>query len=297
MTRLGSGLPLAVCSRLVPAFSPPAVRLAALVLACAAVVAPGRAQAYERARVEGAPERAVFWPVRTLEVRLTPELGGLAEADVAAAATRSLAAWTRAGGCTDVTLGLGAIAAASGTNLDGGRFDGENRVVFRRSWPGAIGPETVALTTYAYRPSTGELLDADIDLNAASSTFVATVPAPPAGLIDVENTLSHELGHLLGFAHVSDPEATMYGGSADAETLKRDLAPDDVRAVCETYPVGAPTPPAPPLLAPGSGGCTARGSSRGSGAPAIAILVALSARAVRRSPRRARPVETASVAR
>lgn len=269
----------------------PLARRLALGLALAiATGASARARAYERARVEGAPELGVFWPARALEVRLGAETGGLLEAELRAATLRSLATWSGAGGCTDVTLALGPAASGETTNLDGGRHDGENRIVFRRAWPALVAPETIALTTYAYRPSTGELLDADIDVNAEGHVLSAALAMPPPDVIDLENTLTHELGHVLGFAHVLDPEATMFFSSAAAETRKRDLSPDDVAAVCETYPLGAMTPPAAPLPPPAASGCAASrlAAPRRSSSVALAVLGALSVRACARSARRAR---------
>lgn len=262
-----------------------------------AVGVPARARGYERARVEGAPELGVYWPARAIEMRRGAETGGLLEADLRAATLRSLATWSGAGGCTDVAFGLGPAASAETTNLDGGPYDGENRIVLRRAWPALVAPETIALTTYAYRPSTGEILDADINVDIAGSVLSAALAAPPPDAIDLENTLTHELGHVLGFAHVSDPEATMFVASAVAETLKRDLSPDDVAAVCETYPIDAVTPPAAMLPDPPATGCATapRAPSRSAGtvAAALALLGALSGRALARSARRARRGETA----
>lgn len=255
--------------------------------------------AYERARVEGAPELGVYWTSRALELRLTAAIGDLAEPDLRAAVDRSLTTWTGAGGCTDVSLALGTTSAATTTNLDGGRHDGENRIVVRRAWPPLIPAETIALTTYAYRPATGELLDADIDVNAQAHVFSASVAPPPSDVIDVENTITHELGHVLGFAHVLDPEATMYVGSRAGETLKRDLSPDDVSAICDTYPVGAVTPPAPPpRTSSPTCGCAAWRSHTTMAMPeafaSLLTAVVLSARAASRSCRRAPRDGTAS---
>ncbi|UJR82657.1 matrixin family metalloprotease [Sandaracinus amylolyticus] len=246
----------------------------------------GRARAYERATVTGDPTTPLAWPRRELGVRIASDTSrDLAAVDVSDAIRRSLTTWTRAGGCTDVALlDLGAPADLR-TNLLGGSPDGENRVVFREDgWPPDLGPETLAITTLVYRRSTGEILDADIDLNALDHAWSVSA-TPPLEATDLENTITHELGHLLGFAHVSDPDATMFASSDVGDVVKRDLAADDVTGVCEVYPAARRTPggvgPRPPLTS----GC-AISSGRGAGViPALLAALALIGSSVRRRRR------------
>ena len=44
---------------------------------------------------------------------------------------------------------------------------------------------------------------------------------------DLQNTLTHELGHALGLDHSSIPQATMAASSTQGETSKRALHQDD----------------------------------------------------------------------
>jgi hypothetical protein len=227
------------------------------------------ARAYERGTVEGDPSTPLAWARRELPLRIAYDTSAdLAPTDVRAALGRSLATWSGAGGCTDVLLVDEGAPSALRTNLMGGAHDLENRVVFREdAWPPDLGPETLAITTLVYRRSTGEILDADIDLNGVDHVW-SVAAEPPPGETDLENTATHEVGHLLGFAHVIDPTATMHGQSDPGDVAKRDLSEDDVSAVCEVYPVGARTPGGGGGRPPLSSGTCAVGRAR----PATAMF-------------------------
>lgn len=113
-------------------------------------------------------------------------------------------------------------------------------------WDGQTG--TIALTTTTYDVKTGEIMDADIEMNAASFVFT-TVSGPPCAqnlyhqdcvATDVENTLTHELGHALGLDHTSAIGSTMNPSAPPGELSKRSLDPGTQQFVCEVYPRGAP---------------------------------------------------------
>ena len=110
-----------------------------------------------------------------------------------------------------------------------------NIVVVRLSaWPH---PHTVghdiALTTTTFDPDTGELLNADIEMNAAN--FDLTTSDTDVQY-DIASVLTHETGHFLGLAHSLDPDATMRPSYEAGSLDLRDLAPDDAAAICALYP-------------------------------------------------------------
>jgi hypothetical protein len=277
----------------------PGVRRLAVVASLALAWLPASARAYERTTVDGVPNRPLFWADRAIDVELASgSLPGVAPADFRAALDLSLSTWTRAGGCTDIVLRDAGEALSTTTNLDGGAYDGRDRIVARAgSWPAIAGAETLALTTVMYARDTGAILDADTDLNAVAYTFSASTVAPP-DRDDVQNTLTHELGHLLGFAHSPVADATMFASAPVGDTSKRDLATDDVRAICETYPTGAPTSTAwpPPRAASGCRASAGRAPDHGALALALLTLVATRARGAARARRAARAAGTACAA-
>jgi hypothetical protein len=110
---------------------------------------------------------------------------------------------------------------------------------------------TIALTTVTYSVRTGVIYDADIEYNAAGFLFT-TVPSPPCeaghesvscAAYDVQNTTTHEIGHVVGFDHVLNVNSTMAPTAVVGDTQKRiiDLGTQD--GFCSTYPRGqAPVP-------------------------------------------------------
>jgi len=128
----------------------------------------------------------------------------------------------------------------------------------------------IAITTTSYNPATGRILDSDIEFNAPTFTF-STVDSPvcPGGQVstncvatDVQNTTTHELGHLLGLGHSPSTSSTMSFRANPGELSKRVLDADTARFVCDVYPRGRPAQtcfltPVTPELGKAARGCTA----------------------------------------
>jgi hypothetical protein len=94
---------------------------------------------------------------------------------------------------------------------------------------------TLAKTSVTYNDQTGEIYDADIEINSANNEV--TISDDPAKIeYDLQAILTHEVGHFIGIAHSDKPDAVMYPTYNPGSTTQRKLTPDDVEAVCHIYP-------------------------------------------------------------
>jgi hypothetical protein len=110
-------------------------------------------------------------------------------------------------------------------------------ILFRDTvWPYSDSANTLALTTVTFDPDTGELYDADMEINSTPSVpLTVSGPVPPDGY-DFASVVTHETGHFLGMAHSGDERATMYAHYFQGTTAMRNLTMDDVEGICTAYP-------------------------------------------------------------
>jgi uncharacterized protein (TIGR03382 family) len=193
--------------------------------------------------------------------------------------------------------------------------DGINLIKFRdSSWcrpavdddPARCYPDAAAgITSAVYiddgsNSRDGAIVDADIEINGVD--FAISVNGTTLGTqscdAELQNTLTHEVGHLHGLAHTcqtpNDPantdnlgnpvplcggtlpttitEATMYPFQDCGETKKETLETDDISGICDTYPTAMDPGTCSPVKPPGGGCCSASGD--GSGALVLGGLVA-----------------------
>jgi uncharacterized protein (TIGR03382 family) len=229
---------------------------------------------------------------------------------------------TRAGeaqACTDFGLINGPISTSTrvendGVNLvvfrNGYCFNPDNSVVPQgdacRGTVGACatkyncwehdGSATIGLTTTTYDPSTGEMLDADIEFHGwdgktapANGYYLTCASSPPCGnppfgqtsctAVDVGTVALHEAGHVVGLDHTCVYPAPNYSCTADSvmqpiiptsTTTRRTLGADDVTGICTIYPRSAATL----TCTSGGGGGTTKsgGCSTAEGAGMISLL-------------------------
>jgi len=94
---------------------------------------------------------------------------------------------------------------------------------------------TLAKTSVTYNDETGEIYDADIEVNAANNTVTISDDQRKIDY-DLQAILTHEVGHFIGVAHSSEASAVMFASYSPGSTAQRKLTDDDVAAVCAIYP-------------------------------------------------------------
>ncbi|WP_394843552.1 matrixin family metalloprotease [Pendulispora brunnea] len=192
---------------------------------------------------------------------------------------RAFETWTKTTCSTDAASRvsiqvsyLGPVECGTvGYNSDG---PNQNVIVFRDgSWDHMDATNTLGLTTVRYDPSTGEMFDADMEINAYQRRPLSIADSLPSGAVDLPSIATHEAGHVLGFAHSSAEDATMF--AAYRAMTMRDLSSDDTSGICGVYkPDQNRVTAAGPLLADAcdptprhgyTSACVSGGSSGGGG--------------------------------
>lgn len=224
------------------------------------------------------------------------------------AVTAAFASWqAQLDFCGSLTLREGARTSSRQVGYVDGAGDNENVVLFRQKKCSAAAPAAdacwskdncgnaydcwqhsagaIAITTTSYVPSSGKILDSDVELNQPSFIFT-TVDAPVCPVnhystscvaTDVQNTMTHEAGHVLGLAHINLSTSTMYPRADPGDLGKRVIDPGSKQFICDTYPKGAPsrsclTVPFDGTLGKPSQGCAAAPGGLSLGLAAVLAL-------------------------
>ena len=112
----------------------------------------------------------------------------------------------------------------------------QSEIVALEDWP--YDPESLAVTVVTLDTRSHRIIDADIAFNVAHRSFAVLAEGTSEGGLydDVQNTLTHELGHALGLAHnAALPDAVMYPSARRGETHKRLLHEDDRAGLAVLY--------------------------------------------------------------
>ena len=252
---------------------------------------PLRAEAFVRSRTKSC--RPTFWPQSCLYIQPDGDLLGpdMADAAVETAIQNAIQSWNDHISVSSF-MQLRYLPPRGPQEVN--PLDGLQLIKFRRDrWcrpatatdsdPVCFDQSATAVTTVTFinRPTDpltdGTIIDADIDFNAVNFHFYdadqGSVPTGSRSPVDLWNTVTHELGHVMGLEHpcslfsgaiaacaVDDQgspvpdcsaveasrfmnahlqtvyESTMYPTSVPGETTKRLPHADDVAGIITAYP-------------------------------------------------------------
>lgn len=122
--------------------------------------------------------------------------------------------------------------------------DDGNAVFFEEGWP--WGSDVLALAV-TWTDPTGAIAGFDLRINGSPDVPWSVNGAP--GTYDLQATLTHEAGHVLGLSHSEIDAATMSPTLPMGRTSKRSLHSDDRAGVDHLYP-------APPTIPDSTIGCS-----------------------------------------
>jgi MYXO-CTERM domain-containing protein len=292
--------------------------VASALLATAATISMASpASAYVRYKTAGG--KGFFWARATLPITEYPNdfaQASMTSDQLIAAATGSAAAWSsETNPCTYLDL----VVSVSTDPTPVPANDNRNTLIFHSVNWCQLAPDgsceidydssALAVTTDTANKNSGQIYDSDIEINALDYHWADVDPdGGPTSFMDLQNALTHEMGHLIGLDHTCyDPSSgaaqpyddagqpvpvcpgsltvqatTMYPSADPGDTQKRTLAPDDQAGLCGIYPIDDPPPP------PGSGGCACAVAPAPPGGLAWAVLAALGAGAILARTRRPR---------
>ena len=167
-----------------------------------------------------------LWYDNTDEV--TPDL-------VAGAVEAGMSAWENA---DDPPLAIfnDLMTKDTPSYLDLDVLQGENTISFRPFGSPNVIAQAIVWGYFGGPPSQREIIEAHIEFN--DDFLWGVVEGPKDPFMDVQNIVTHELGHCAGMGDLyltAAIEETMYGYSDEGETYKCDLDKGDIAGITNLY--------------------------------------------------------------
>lgn len=189
----------------------------------------------EQSGLGSAGARGARWKQSTVTVNVEDSVDLLGtEGEAFDAVIKAATAWQNAPGILP-TL----VVQRGPEDPIGYRRNGKNRNTVRFA-PGGdpLANGALAITVITFDAHAKEILDADVVLNGEHGFSFFDHDSRDEGkeTYDLQNVLTHELGHLLGLGEdMTDVDATMYAFSQPGETGKRDLEVVDKDSIASLY--------------------------------------------------------------
>ncbi len=198
-------------------------KLLALAVGLAAFATPLRSKAQCR------------WPSGSVDLVVDPSLDAV-QGHGTAAVRAAVQAWE------SVPAELPAVSLTTKPAGEIGYFPGKHNENAVRYAPNGhpLAKGALAVTVVTKNVKQGVLLDADLIVNGDYHFRLLDADDEPEEhgpiVYDLQNTLTHELGHLFGLGEdYEHAEATMFAFSKPRETQKRVLSDTDVASISELY--------------------------------------------------------------
>jgi hypothetical protein len=217
----------------------------------------------------------IRWHRRAVTFMVDPSMRDSSLTDPIAVIGRAASVWAGIANAPRYDLREGSIGAIG---YDSSRPDANisGIAMYHQNFPRRVDRQVLALTLLTRNSATGEIVDADIILDAESNRFAVLsdlgLPGVATAPNDYQNVITHEVGHSLGLTEDPDHrDATMYPSSQPGEVSKRRLSPTDVDSVRRAY--AAVMTDGEPLPAGGCGGASVvPRTGLGSGRMALAFV-------------------------
>jgi hypothetical protein len=178
------------------------------------------------------------WAVSQVPYYVNPVNSDVSQSAAITAIQQGASAWSAQ---TNANVSLYYMGTTSGNTLQN---NGKNEVFFRNATNGGLIAET-----YWWGDCCGHFVDADIVFYDAGFTFfTGSSGCTGTNAVYIEDTVTHEFGHVLGLSHSSVGTATMYPNENWCSTDWRTLDPDDIAGIEALYPPTSSTPATAPSL-------------------------------------------------
>jgi hypothetical protein len=125
--------------------------------------------------------------------------------------------------------------AGATTNAVSSASDNRNVVHWKSS---SIATGVFAVTITTFETATGQIVDADMELNDRDFTWDTLGPTGTQGIIGramIESVVTHELGHFIGLDHPNNAQSTLFFASSPGLINQTTLEADDRAALIEGY--------------------------------------------------------------